>query len=395
MPTSPPPPSPPVNPPPPPPPPPGAPPSAEKAWAYSEWQELIAASCPSGADLFSETSESAALSVVIQNGQRRDFMFKTLGYTWCERTTPFRMHRVNPMPHPFWGFIYATQVGFTPFNPAGNPVDPDGKPKVTVTGTSFPVAAYSNYTHCHAVVNFGALPYSLREDFEFGSTTFLVESDRNVDWFANTTGEVQVISAETGRQLTFTEGPVGNPGPAVSPPPPPGVPPPPSVAKSFQGEIGEYVVKANFTWKWFCCASEYLLNAAGLPSKILKGLGKVNLTAFRGHPAGTLLLTSFNLERYVLPWRLVPEFGGTGTEPAFAYNVTFIVSQFDPDPAVLSMTPPGVPLFRGHNLQAWAATVDKINNSIWYAATRGGKDDDPRYLPSYEFAKLFEPAQGP
>ena len=356
--------------PPPPPPPPGAPPATpatEIAWTYADWEEVLAQQFPAGAELFSETNESCALAILIRNSQRREFLYKVPGYCYADPGSPYRLRRVNPLPHPFWGFTFATQVGFTPFNPAGNPADIAGKPKVTYgfTSAAFPVDRSGYYTHCHAVVNFGSVPYPLREDSDFGTTGYLTEADRNVDYYADTAGEVSIISAETGSAITFIEG-----GP---------------VGKPFKGEIGEYVTKINLTWVWYGVPSTYLFNASGLPIRLLRCLGKVNLTPFRGNPAGTLLLSSFNLKRYAIPWR---QSVGASSDPVFAYHVTLVVSQFDPDTAVEP------PAFRGHNLMPWAATR-AANGSIWYAATRDGTTGGPRYLQSAEYSDLFKHALAP
>ena len=347
------------------------------AFTFSQWKEILGATAPAGTDLFSETSESAALQVLIDNRQKRDFLYKVAGYSWADRVSPYRLHRVNPMPHPFWGFMFATKVGFTPFQPAGNPNATDGQPKITSVypvSAGYPVNTTGYYAGCRAVVDYGALPYTVREDSDYGGTGFPDESARNVDWTASTTGDVSILSAETGDTLkwaeTSTDGPtVGNP---------------------IQAPLGEYVNKTAFTWRWYGCASEYILDLSGIPIRFLRCLGKVNLTAFRGYPAGTLLLNGFVLERYALPWRTAPETGGTGTQPAFAYNVTFQVSHFDPTPAAAS------PIFRGHNLLPYSRQQGTDpNRSIWYAATRTGTSTGPRYLPGYEFTTLFKSAIDP
>jgi len=345
--------------------------------------------------MFSETSESAALQIHIDNGQKRDFLYKVQGYCWADRVSPYRLHRVNPMPHPFWGFLFATRVGFTPFQPAGNPNAIGGLPKLTgvyPVSAGFPVNQVGYYAGCRAVVDYAALPYTIREDADYGGTGFADESARNVDWTASTTGDVSILSAETGNSLYWAETAPGGP----------------TVGQPIQAPLGEYVHKTAFTWKWYGVPSEYLFNLVAVPIRLLQCLGKVNLTPFRNYPAGTLLLNGFGLERYALPWRTQPDGGGVGTQPAFAFNVTFQVSHFDPVPAAVN------PSFRGHNLLPYSRQSSTNGASIWYAATRG-KDghllaDDPlrppgapikgdpngvRYLPGHEFSTLFKSAADP
>ena len=334
-----------------------------------DWLERIALT-PEGNHVFSKRSSKSSILVEIPFSKIVSAKSFVLGYDYADKYAPYFLHRRNPIRHPLHLELVADSVQFRPYVPVGNPMNFDNAPHVDSADLSINITSYANYQKALMMVEFGQLPYNLRNDADRG-TGWNNEYERNVDFFSDVSAEVNVISASTAKALTFCEGST------------------PPKGSSFPGDLGEYISKLNFVWKWFDVPHEYIFQPNGVPQKLLNCLGYVNNSKFAGCEAGTLLLQGVRLTKFQLPYVT------SNYDPAFLYDVTFHVQFFDPPPALGYPDPPApaVPTtgsqFRGHNLMPWAQKVAG-KSSIWYAATRGGGTSDVRYLPEIDFATMFE-----
>lgn len=345
------------------------PPTVFEDFNFTNWSELLGPVQPGGAMVFSETQQTAGLVALLKKPlQKNSFMRRVRGYSYADAASPWRLRRVNPMAHPEIDFRYlrCTQVGFEDFQPAGNPANTNKQPFREIVDTTIDVDSWGYYAASKATLSFAALPYPVIEDDDYTQAWYVYEYDRNVDFYDQTSADIQIISAQTNSAILFAEG-----GTSCDP-----------KGKPLGNEIGEYIPKMKLQWKWYNVPHEYVFDANDVPTKILKGLGRVNASTFRGYPKMTLLLAGVGFERFLNPWQW------QGYRPSYSYNVTFVVDFFDPDPAVAS------PLFRGHNLLPWTKTTASTGN-IWYSVTRtpavGGLATP--YIPHYEFENLFRHAQ--
>lgn len=344
-------------------------PAVPEDFSFVNWQEMVAGSQPGGAQVFSETQQSAALVVHLQKpNQKNSFLRKVRGYSYADVGSPYRLYRINPMQHPEDGLRYlrATQVAFEDYHPAGNPANSadNYKPYRFVEDANIEVESWTYYGATRATVQFASVPYPIIHDDDYGESWYIYEYDRNVDWFAETTADISVLTAQTDKALKIIEGPANH--------------------TPIPADIGEYLPKLKLAWKWYNVPHEYIYGWSGnTPSKLLSGLGKVNSDTFRDYPKMTLLLEAFQLERFLNPWQW------ENYLPSFSYNITFCLSHFDPLPAVAS------PVFRGHNLLPWSQ-AGTSNGSIWFSASRpaNGGLANP-YLPHYDFGELFSHADAP
>lgn len=344
------------------------PPTTPADFNFTNWLEFIGASQPAGAQIFSETQQSAALVAKLSKPEQKiSFLRRVRGYSYVDDTsiTPYRLLRVNPMQHPEYGLrhLRATRVAFLDSHPAGNPENSADhfKPYREVTDDYIAVDRWAYYAISKATIDFTALPYPIIEDEDFGELWYQYEWQRNVNFFSQTATETSIISAETNQAVKFIEGTTNNPK-----------------GKPIVGEIGEYVPKSTLTWTWYNVPHEYLFDpTTGIPTKILNSLGKVNHDTFNGFPKMTLLLNGVVFEPFLNPWQW------ENYRPSFSYNVTFVNSFFDPLPAVPS------PIFRGHNLLPWSKGGTS-NGSIWYSCSRpaNGGLTNP-YLPVVDYGELF------
>lgn len=342
-----------------------------------EWSELgpTPEKAPGGPDAFSVEKADAVLVGKIPSSRRLQCRRDTLGYAYTDST--HKLYRVNPVRHPDWDDCHATGLSLHRACIRGNDALLSGgrtQPKYEATKPLGSIAYTTNYELAEATIRFGQLPYPLIDDsdmFYLDGVTPLPEYYRNVDWSHDVKEEVSTLNSETDRQLIFCEGST----------PPNGT--------AFPGRAIEYVCKTSLAWRWYNVPEEYLFAGDdGEPVKIQRCLGRVNSVDFYGYPAGTLLLLGAQLVKFQYPWRFFDSVYLTRSVPAFGYHVTFLISQFDPTPAVTTTTVPGTALARGHNLMPYR-TVVSGTTTRWYLATLGGSPTGPRLIPGIDFATLF------
>jgi hypothetical protein len=151
-----------------------------------------------------------------------------------------------------------------------------------------------------------------------------------------------------------------------------------------KGSISVRVETVLFSFKWWYVPTDGLLNASGLPLKIMNCVGKVNSTTFMGFPAGTLLCESPRIEDANLP--LVINAGGDPILDAIPYghHCTMNYLWFDPPRGTIS-PPVGKTwpdsAMRGHNL------LPHPQNKQWYPAFMA--DGSPLY-DEVDFATMWQ-----
>jgi hypothetical protein len=348
------------------------PPTVEHEYDIENWDAVVAQRDPAGPQVFTENQQSAALIAHLHSPlEKHSFLRQVRGYAYADSGSPWRLRRVNPIRHPEYPHLVANRVAFVDSGLAGNPENEKQQPYRESPEESLLVRKHGYYCTSLATVDFAAVPYPIVEDDDFNEFWYVYEYQRNVDFQHQYTAETNIISAETGRSMAFVEGP-----PDTTP------------KTTFPSELPEYIQKATLQWKWYNVPHEYIFDQFDYPKKLVEGLGRVNAEDFGGWDRMTLLYNSFQLEKFLYPWL----WDDGAKLPAYGYNVTFVMSHFDPLSGVEN------PFYRGHNLLPWVK-APAINGSIWFSARRPNRNGDlgvgGPLIPTYDFDKLFEHVRQP
>jgi len=138
-------------------------------------------------------------------------------------------------------------------------------------------------------------------------------------------------------------------------------------------------VKKAYTWIQVPDVGLFVggFQASSYSPNIEKGVGKVNLGPFMGHPPDTLLLTGWKATPRTMP--VDPTVINAPSGIPRAWDVTLQMTFFDPQPN-------GEVDVAGHNL------VPHPYDGSWYAAYLGNQQNNPLFLryQRYDFDKLFK-----
>ena len=304
---------------------------------------------------------------------------KMVGVAWADAASPWRLRRINPLPHPKnWQLRCATAdiVPFVPrpvnqatppadpvYNPytvapylANTPVGPDGLLAARLPGELA-------YHRMKATLTFRPVPYPVLEDKEMeytvdGTPYVLPEVYRNCSFIDELGTSLDLLLTDTAQPfLKWAEGPeAGNPVP---------------------GQLPEYITRATAKIVWWHVPQEYIIPAGGfLPTKIMACVGHVNAADWYGFPRGTLRMEAPQYRKYVqAAVRVLP----TSYTVPFVYDVVLNFSYVNPPPAESS------PVFRGWNIYPYSST------GKWYSLKRVNGTPDPQpYFPFADFNKIFE-----
>lgn len=332
-----------------------------QTFTEDDWKEALATWKPGGGDTLTNKGSSASLSVLIPAAKARAAHSWCLGYSFADDAPPWLLHRSTPVSHPRWGTqLRCTGVDFQFFSPKGNDANPGNEPyETTVVGTAG-ISRYGNYEQCLMTVHFGPKNFLMFEDsdpewsgFEYDRFTTRYQIEPQLD----------IVSADNGRVLTWQEGPAG------------------VIGEEFPGNLGERLSQTVYYLTWHEVPKSYVTDSVGRPLKIEAAVGRVNLTDFLGFPAGTLLLQAPKFELHMFP------FYSADGRPLY-FDITFPLIYFDPPPGSSS------PLARGHNLMPHRSG-GADGGPAWFLATRDDASSissgpsGPRYLEETEFSAMF------
>ena len=252
------------------------------------WTEL-AGTESLGDALFENDNSQVTMQILIKFNDRETAVNQILGYSF-KNVTNNRLNRVLPMKHPDWYWYYATAItGVQHINPLG---------KITKGRGGF-----ANYEYTKLTIRFNTLPYRVRTDIEVGGD----ESQRFIEKRFRPSAEI--LSSDRGQW--FFQAPA------------------PSAGTAIKGSVGYPISKGLVEMIWHNVAKKYVLNDAGIPSRLMAAVNKVNDAQFQGFPPGTLLLQAPDLAPIASPFD--PQlFGLEAGEPARMYRVTLPFLWFDP-----------------------------------------------------------------
>ncbi len=274
--------------------------------------EMIELTQPGGGESFSLESGEATSVYLVPWDKQRDFIFKFLGFSYADKGSPWRLHRINPVYHPRFPWLTATTVSFTSVSPLKND-DDSGTEVIGVYPGGIKVGQY-NYVI--ATVRFTDKPWTFLEDADLLDPDFplvpayLSEPYRNT--YFTPSPSVEVISAEGLSTIRWANN-------QFLPSAPHNVIPAP---------FGTLMSKTLLAFRWMYVPNEYISGSDSLaftPKWIDSCVGHVNSTDFLGYPAGTLLLQAPTYERFRFP---VPTIDGT--YGYFGWNIGLNFQFFDP-----------------------------------------------------------------
>src|SRR5215813_12409 len=176
--------------------------TGEEVFTADMWEEHVD-SVQTGQQSTSIGAGEATLNGFIPWKTRRSFERYVIGYSWCDMEAPFRLHREQPLRHPYHPKYRAVSVGLSGFGLESNPDNTQGEPRDPGfdPAADWPVARYNLAL---ATINFRSSRANFLPDSDIDSSED--EWKRNI-WF-DTQGRLEVLSAEGGQMMQFVEGPV-------------------------------------------------------------------------------------------------------------------------------------------------------------------------------------------
>ena len=243
--------------------------------------------------------------------------------------TTSTLKRILPWRHPYWTQLWCTRIGSVkPHQPTGNLVTwavPADVQTGDVTGS--PV---TEYTLALLTLQFTRPNYTILADDDINGD----ESNRYLDrfWKPN----VQMLSRE-GQVFVYSEGAVSPGGP---------------LNKQFPGSVGQKLMHLKLQRTWYQLPEAAVYDSNGMPSVLVRFMGRVSSATFMGMTAGTVLLEGLDItpQPLQIPSDLM---GITSKSVQNQYNVSFNIDYFDPPLGASATT-------RGHNTMPWAG------NGKWY-----------------------------
>jgi len=368
---------------------------AEPAWitqptdtwdptSTDDWMEIAAVDQPGGGGSYARDDCSETLVGLIPRKKTYDARRKMLGYAYADTSTPWELHRVNPLQHPDEGHLRAETVDLVGYNPMGadtTPASPPPPPPTTygayrtspVTG-AFP--RRMNYSRMMATVKFRPHPYTYMTDAAMTvDSVRLPEYYRNCTIFDSTDPMLAVLAVGSEPFLKWLDRPAaGSNGPTYL-----------SQDQLNKAELPEYLSQAQVVIVWHAVPLEFIADPY-LPSKIMACMGCVNyednwleVLGNDGFSKGTLKLESPRIKtstQCVLRT--------TNHIPSLCADIILPFSYVDPLMAAVvdSGGAATAPTFGGWNAYAWSRT------GKYYSV---GRVDNPTqgYFPFRKFDNMF------
>jgi hypothetical protein len=262
------------------------------------------------------------------------------------------LDRQPPLAHPLWPQLYCTRVhSMKPYRFVGKAPVMAGMP-----GSQY-LAATPEHTYWLIGCTFTQPRYRVLGD---SSLDLLYgqprqEYQRYLSWNIEPASDVLTRDVNT---FAYAEGP--------------------NQGKPFPGQVAQFLAKSEVIFRWWNVprAGVFSSGGNGPPNNIINGLGRVNLNAFLGFPAGTLLLKGARFLEQEAPTTLAVNSGAVGTPP-LSYTVELCCGYFSP-PAYGSP-----PAHLGWNL------VPQVGDPLWVYVTVDGNPASASVLPTYDYTLLF------
>jgi hypothetical protein len=322
-------------------------------------KEILADEQPGGGDTFALEQQDATLVYVIPWKKRRAFTRYVLGFSYADRSSPYRMRRENPIPHPSTPMLRAQTIHFSAVGikayDDNEEDDGDILANVPAVFTDEGLAKTGSYDMCWATVRFVNYPWTFRPDVYVTA----VADELNRNFYADPVPSVELLAAEGGTsQLQYSEtDPAGG-----------------AVKGTVIGtQFATQVAKFTYNYHWMWVAEQYLSSDPYVfsPDNLMSRVTMVNRTAFLGKRAGTMLMNAPQFQRFRFPIETYDNL-----YPFYGWNIRLPLVFFNPPKAIpdLAANYPGVAVDdipRGHRC------APNRTNGKWVGAYR---EDKKHYL---------------
>lgn len=334
-----------------------------------DWEEVAAEQGTEPGGSWARDDASVTLIGDIPYNKRYDARRKILGYAYPDTSSPWALHRVNPLPHPDERMLRAVACDIAGWNPQGVTQPTSGfKAGYPAPYLDPPPAAgtillprIATYSRARCTIKFRPHNYPFVEDATMVAEGW-PEVFRNTAFFDSCDPILDVLLTDSAPFLKWGEGPKSG--------------------QTIASQTPDYIQRASLVAIWYHVPETFIVSGGDyIPSKIFDGIGKVNATDWYGFPAGTLRLEAPRFRRALqAPIRVDP----TSYFLPFVYDIVFPFSYVNPTAAEAS------PIYRGWNLYPDGPT------GKWYSVKRANGSPDPQpYFEFYDFDLLFEHVDKP
>lgn len=320
-----------------------------------DWLELSALLKPGGGDQFKIDKGQAVLVGWIDAARKRACNNFLRGYAYADVTTPYALHRVNPVRHPEMPWLYCSDVRFVDEAPTKDSDDASGYPK-RASIMDGPLSGTTHYQISKVFVSFEPYDYDFVEDE--GVTN---EWERNVTFpFANEPS-LELLTAETDRYLEWkavTGAPTG----------------------TFPGTLSERKEETRLVLKWWNVPEDFIMREdKKYAEKIMRCVGRVNSATWNGYPKHTLRAEAPRFYRF--QQQVMTDFGGG----LYSYDIEIPLIYFDPSPAETSGNRDTATVL-GHNLFPYVQAGGD-NGPQWWPVQRA---DGSLFFGTVNYDTMFQ-----
>lgn len=328
------------------------------------WREFISKTGSTQTSRWANDASSVQFFIDTSWADRNTARQEVLGYS--KRQGGTAMHRVTPMVHPDYYWMYATDLQMQGIN---------------WTDKEFPNLSgpVSGYDLNRLAITYSVLPYDVLEDYStkiVGAgggewNRYVIKIDKPTTEFAST---------DRNNMQFFTDTPV--------------------TTKAIAAPIGYRIAYVTLTWKWMYVPENYVADLSGRKINIENALGTVNNAAFppactddsgnavpAGYPAQTLYLDAVDYEPVNLPVDPVNILGYPPGRPPRCWNIIFSFKFINDVPF---LDPAYTYNYRGHNLAPALSRANPNGGFYWYPVTPQVNPGQPLYTAS-DFTKIFQP----
>lgn len=335
-----------------------------------DWIPLYEAEGP-GSVSMARDDGTATLVGLIPAAKEYSAHLSIVGHAYADLASPWKMHRVNALPHPENRQLRAVSADFVDFNPVGR--DQSGTP---VSYKANPYLADEpadcvrlpwvlNTAYKKVTIKFRTVPYVTLEDAQMTlSGVPLAEAYRSCSFFDEIAPRLEILTVGNDPWLKWGDGP--------------------SVGQAVVYPIPDWIQKADLVVVWHAVPYEFVIPPGFnfLPTRIMDGVGCVNSAAWYGFPAQTLKLEAPRYKKSVqAPVRVLP------TSPYYLPTVFDIALPFT---YLGKANGAASPVFaQGHNVYPLSDT------GKWYSLLRKNATTPTGLFPAYDFDKLFQHVSAP
>lgn len=334
------------------------------------WREFISRTGSTEHGSWSGAASRVSMTIDMNWSNRAQAIAAILGYSYRNDTnnsgnikgSASYLSRVLPMQHPFWTWLYATDITDQHgVNWTGKATIANTEPVFARGWTQELQGSVSQYGLERYTITFQALPYDVISDSN-------LSSPQAGDGTGNEYNRYVIqLSKPTTQFFSFPQGAyqfaTGN-----------------HIGTKFDGPIGIRAMRRTVSWTWMMVPENYFLNSFGFAGNIEPCVGRINNASFAGYPTHTLYLDSVDYEPIMFP--VPPQvIGLPAWHPPRGFNIRFNFVYFNPDPV---------------NGDGWNSAPDRGDNPITWrkvvaaAVTGGGAGGGTPYIDT-DFTQMFKP----